>query len=101
MNNDEQIYIVETISTFRHTYYVKARCAEHAMDEVTCQLGNWDENFIEGSQNHVGEDIASVMEVDEDYFIKTFDAENDYMRKWTREKKLERINTIDYGDNNG
>ena len=98
MENDEQIYIVETISTFRHTYYVKARCSDHAMDEVVCQLGNFDENFIEGSQHHVGENIASVMEVDEDYFIKTFDAENDYLRNWTRERKLEMINKIDYGD---
>jgi hypothetical protein len=98
MSDEEHIYIVETISTFRHTYYVKARCAVHAMDEIVCQLGNWDEKFIEGSQNHVGEDIASVMEVDEDTFVKIFDTENDYMRNWTRERKLERINTIDYGD---
>jgi len=95
MSDEQKIYVVETISTFRHTYYVKARCAEHAMDEVVCK-SDYSDNFIEGSQKHIDESIANVIEVTEDEFIKVFDHENDYLKNWSRERKLQQINVIDY-----
>ena len=98
MDNDQKIYVVETISSFRHTYYIKAKDPVHAMDEVVCQLGNYQDNFIEGSQNHIDESIANVIEVTEDEFIKVFDHENDYLKGWSKERKLQQINVIDYSE---
>ena len=92
--SNEKIYAVETISLFRITYYVKAKEATHAMDEVVCRLT--DEMFIEGSQNHISEDIANVVEVTEEEFLKLFDKENDYLKNWSKEQKLARINVIEY-----
>ena len=96
MSSDEKIYVVETISSFRHTYYVKAKDSVHAMDEVVCRMT--DENFIEGSQKHIDESIANVIEVTEDEFIKVFDHENDYLKGWSKERKLQQINVIDYSE---
>jgi len=94
---DEKIYVVETISLFRHTYYVKAKESGHAMDEVVCRIH--DSEFIEGSQYHISEDIANVIEVTEEEYLKLFDKENDYLKNWTDEQKLARINVIDYIEN--
>lgn len=91
---NEKIYAVETISLFRHTYYVKAKEESHAMDEVVCRMT--DEMFIEGSQNHISEDIANVVELTEEEFLKLFDKENDYLKNWSKEQKLARINAIEY-----
>jgi antitoxin component of MazEF toxin-antitoxin module len=51
-------FAVETVSVFRHVYFVKAESAEHAMDEVTCNDGNM--NYF---QKHVEESILSAREV--------------------------------------
>lgn len=96
--SEEKIYVIETISSFRNTYYVKARDQVHAMDEVVCQLSDYQDTFIEGSQKHIDESIANVIEVTEEEFIKVFDQENDYLRGWSKEQKLQQINVIDYSE---
>jgi len=53
-------FAVETISMFRHIYFVKAECAEHAMDEVTMNTSGDMPYF----QTHVTESILSSHEVD-------------------------------------
>ena len=88
------IFVVETIMTYRMTYFVKAREATHAIDEVVCNENNYD--FIEGAQHHLGEQISNCTEVSEEEFLRIFDKENDYHRNWTKEKKLKMINEIDY-----
>lgn len=90
----DKIYVVETIGIFRNTYYVRCKEGSHAADEVVCRIH--DPDFIEGSQFFVDESIANVREVTEEEFIRTFDSENEYLSKWPKEKKLERINVIDY-----
>lgn len=89
-----KIYIVETVSVFRHTYYVKAKEAAHAMDEVVCGMGTSD--LIEGSQMHVGENISHVREVTEREFLKVYDQENEHTRHLSNAEKLKSINVIDY-----
>lgn len=93
----DKIFVVETVSVFRHTYYVKAKEASHAMDEVVCNVEGYNDKWIEGSQFHVGENIANCVEVTEEEFLKLFDKENSYLKDWTDERKLEMINVIDYG----
>ena len=94
----DKIFVVETVSVFRHTYYVRAKESSHAMDEVVCNVEGYNDRWIEGSQFHVGENIANCIEVTEEEFLKLFDKENDYLKDWTDERKLEMINVIDYGE---
>ena len=89
-----KIFVVETVSIFKHTYYISAEEASHAEDEVVCNLDNCE--FIEGSQKHITETIVETKEVSEEEFIRVFDKENDYLSSWDKEKKFKMINVIDY-----
>lgn len=92
-------YLVETVSIFRHRYVVEAKEEEHACDEVVCNDGN----LKEFSQYHVDEDIISVRELDDVEYLKLFDKDNEYLKEWTDEQKLQFINRINYEEdsNNG
>lgn len=94
MISDSKIYVVETISTFRHTYYIRAKEEIHAQDEVVCNISN--PEFIEGSQKHIDESISNTIELTEEEFIKLFDKENEYLRSWSKDQKLDMINVINY-----
>lgn len=56
------LFLVETISTFRHRYVIDCKEAEHAGDTVVC------EEPSEFSQKHIGEDILSIREITYDEF---------------------------------
>ncbi|NDG32254.1 hypothetical protein EB118_19525 [bacterium] len=85
--------LVETISMFRQRYVVLAKNEEHAKDEVTMM----DDDFKEFSQLHLDEIISSTRVLTEDELIKQFDEDNDYLKGWSKEKKLKNIvNVIDY-----
>ena len=85
---DEKIYLVETISVFRHRYAVRAEKEEHACDIVVC------EEVGELSQKHLNETIVSSREITEEEYIKIFDQDNDYLKGWNRDKKLSMIRQI-------
>lgn len=85
-------YLVETVSMFRIRYVVEAKESEHACDEVVCNDGN----LKEFSQIHVDENITSVWEIDDEEYLQIFDEDNNYLKEWTKEQKLEFINKIDY-----
>lgn len=84
------VFIVEAISTFRMRYAVRCKSAEHAMDTVTMQEAG------EMSQVHLGETIVSARKVSKSEYLEVFDEDNDYLRSWSDEKKLETIHTVDY-----
>ena len=85
--------LVETVSIFRQRYVVLAKSEEHARDEVTMM----DHEFKEFSQVHLDEIISSTRVLTEDELIKQFDEDNDYLKGWTKEKKLKNIvNVINY-----
>ena len=89
-----KIVLVETISTFRHVYAVRLpddEPNENAIDDVVWNADLIDSSLSEVSQNHIGEDIFSHRVVTEDQYIELFDRENDYLKEWPREKKLEFI----------
>jgi hypothetical protein len=93
-NNMPKIVLVETISTFRHVYAVRLpddEPNENAIDDVVWNADLIDSSLSEVSQNHIGEDIFSHRVVTEDQYIELFDRENDYLKEWPREKKLEFI----------
>lgn len=59
---------------------------EWAEDTVTC--GEADEF----SQTHLGEQIVDSVVVTEQQMLEQFDKDNDYLRGWTTEKKIEWVN---------
>jgi hypothetical protein len=86
------LYIVESISMFRIRHVVRAKNAEHAMDEVVCDDGD----LKEFSQKHIDHNIIDARKITREEFLTLFDQDNAYLSSWTEDKKLEFINTIDY-----
>jgi hypothetical protein len=64
---------------------VEGREMEWAEDCVTC---NEVEEF---SQKHIGETIIDSEILTEEQMLEKFDADNDYLTGWTREKKIEYV----------
>ena len=87
-------YMVETISMFRMRYVIEAENAEHAKDEVTMNAA--DGHLREFSQLHLDEVITSAREIDDAEYLRQFDEDNDYLKDWTDEQKLNWVNVIDY-----
>ena len=85
-------YLVETISVFRMRYVVEGNNASDAKDEVTMNDGN----LREFSQYHVDELITSTREIDQTEYLRMFDEDNDYLKDWDEQQKLNFINVIDY-----
>jgi len=77
--------VVTTVSSFRHRYVMHKNDlqAMNAMDIVTM------EKCDEFSQLHMGEQISDIYECSEDEMITFFDRDNDYLRSWDREQKIE------------
>jgi hypothetical protein len=92
----KKLFLVETISFFRHRYVVKAKEESHALDEVTCNIDNHE--FEEFSQYHVDEVITSSRPISKEEYFELFDKDNDYLKNWSEKQKLRFVNVIDYGE---
>ena len=88
--DDMDIYIVETVSTFAMKYAIRAKSAEHAMDTVVMEEVN------DISQKHVGENIVRARKVTKQDYLEEFDQDNDYLRDWSEDQKLNMVTVIDY-----
>ena len=67
----KKLYIVDTITTFRHRYVVEANELEHAYDEVTMiDSGSEDDLFEPVSQRYLGEVIIDGREITKKDFNK-------------------------------
>ena len=91
--------IVTAISSYRMRYCipvdelqelnvevpVEGREIEWAEDCVTC------DEVVEFSQKHVGETIIDSEILTEEQMLEKFDADNDYLKDWTREKKIQYV----------
>jgi hypothetical protein len=64
---------------------VEGREMEWAEDCVTCN------EVVEFSQKHVGETIIDSEILTEEQMLEKFDADNDYLTDWTREKKIQYV----------
>lgn len=85
-------YLVETISMFRMRYVVEALEEAHACDEVVMNNGD----LREFSQLHLDEVITSSREIDDAEYLRLFDRDNDYLKDWTDDQKLNAVNVLDY-----
>ena len=91
-DTEENLYLVETVSIFRHRYAVRARSLEHAYDSVTMN------EVKELSQQHIDENIVSGRKITQEQYLEIFDQDNDYLQSWTEEQKLQPIYTVNYQD---
>lgn len=88
--DEMDIYIVETVSTFAMKYAIRAKSAEHAMDTVVM------EEIDDTWQKHIGENIVRARKVTKQDYLQEFDQDNNYLRDWSEDQKLNMITVIDY-----
>ena len=83
----KELVLVECISQFRMRYVVEVpEGKKHlALDTITMNEGK------ELSQEHLGEQIFSHRVISEEEYLKIFDEDNDYLKSWDVEQKLEFI----------
>jgi hypothetical protein len=95
----KKLVLVDCISQHRIRYVVEVENdIDYALDEVVANEYNAD--FKEFSQEHLGQVIVSHREITEEEYLKIYDQDNDYLKSWTPEQKLNFINKINYGDEN-
>jgi len=77
--------LVEAISQFRERYVVEVPKgkSEYALDTVTMDEAK------EFSQKHLGETIVSSRVISEKDALDLFDEDNDYIKDWDDDKKIE------------
>jgi hypothetical protein len=102
MMSDKKLYLVETVSIFRMRYVIEAEDESHALDEVTYHVTGGEE-LKEFSQKHIDEVVVSSRKISNKSYLKLFDKDNDYLKNWNKEQKLQYVNWIDYekNSNNG
>jgi hypothetical protein len=88
-----KIVLVETVSTFRHMYAVEVKDEdpiEYALDDVTMAGAYTGEPgcLEDFAQNHIDESIFSYREITEEEYLKMFDHENEYLKEWSDEQKM-------------
>jgi len=85
----KKLVLVDAISSYRIRYVVEVEeVIEYALDTVVC------EEATEFSQLHIGEQISSYREITEEEYLKIFDEDNDYLKTWSNEQKLNLITKI-------
>jgi hypothetical protein len=89
------LYLVEGISMFHMKFVVRAKEAEHAMDEVVMDDGT----LKEFSQNHVDFNILGARKITEEDYLQMFNKDNSYLAGWADDQKLKLINEINYEGN--
>ena len=94
MPQKNKLYLVETMSTFKMRYVIRATSQENAINEVANA-----EEIKEFSQKHIDESIWDTKELSEKEYLELFDKDNDYLKSWKKDAKMALINVIDYEKN--
>lgn len=99
MSNNDYV-VVTTVQTFRHRYVMHKDdlsklntdveptdkdLVDWALDTVTM------EECEEFSQEHLGEQIVDHFECTEDEMLGFFDRDNNYLKGWSRDYKIEHV----------
>ena len=91
---DKEYVIITAILSYRMRYVMHRDDLQkqNPLDPVnTIEWANdivTDEECVEFSQKHMGEQIIDTVEMNEDDMLVLFDKENDYLSGWTKDKKL-------------
>lgn len=91
------LYVVDTIVTFRHRYVVEAKSLAHAYDEVTMKdSGNEADEFEEVTQRFIGESIIDGRGITKKEFnlmLKHLEDDKDeFCSYWMGDKLIRKIN---------
>lgn len=102
---NKQYVVITTVTMHKHKYVipvddlqkenpdVPVNPIEWANDCVTC------EDVSELSQDYLGENIIDTEIVDgEEKILEIFDRENEYLKDWSREQKLEMVHNWKFED---
>lgn len=81
-----KLFLIETVSSFRISYCVKADSQEEAEKLLLTEL-----EPREFGQVHIGENTFSVQEINAEEYIQLFDHLNDYLTHIDRDRKLSYI----------
>jgi len=98
--------VVTAISSYRMRYCIpvdelqrmnpdvsiEGREIEWANDSVTCEEVN------EFSQKHIGEQIVDSKVISEEEMLELFNKDNEYLKDWTTEKKIEHVRNWRYNN---
>ena len=88
----EDTYIlVTTISTHRMRYCIPVSTLSSNSIELA-KRAVLAERVQEFSQSYLGEQIVDAKTLNTDQMIELFDADNDYLRGWTIQQKIEYAN---------
>lgn len=85
---DKRLFIVETVSSHRITYCIEAETQEEAEQYVL----NPTLEINEFGQEHIAENLFSVIQVDRAGYLAMFDDLNSYIAHIPEERKLSYIN---------
>lgn len=83
------LYLVDTISTFRVRYVVRAASIEDAQHQIEVA-----DKIKEFSQKHISEEPIDVRVINEKEYLELFNKENDYLKSWDKKQKLRLINNL-------
>lgn len=96
----KKLFVVDTITTFRHRYVVEADELDHAYDEVTMIDSGADTDFFEPvTQRYLGEVITDGREITKEEFNKMLAQcsvdKNESCSHWMGDKLIRSINYND------
>ena len=93
---EEQYVLVTVISSYRIRYCVPMSELQKMNEDATVDP-MWALDAVsmdevkEFSQEHLGEQISDMRVLTEEEILSQFDAENEYLSRWTRDQKLKYI----------
>ena len=93
----KKLFVVETITVFKHRYVIEADELEHAYDEVTMKDSGRDDDFFEDvSQRYLGETITDGREISKKDFEKMLKglatSKEETSSYWMGDKLIRKIN---------
>lgn len=95
-NAKKKLFLVDTITTFRHKYVIEAESLIHAYDEVVMrESGDESDSFDEVTQRYLGETITDGREISKKDFkglLETCKADKDELSShWLGEQLIRKI----------
>ena len=93
--------LVDTLSQYRMRYVIEVP-DDHNDKEFPCSAIQWAEDTVtmeemkEFSQKWLGETIIGSREVTRDEILKICNEDNNYLRSWTEEQKMNLVTPIGY-----
>jgi len=89
----KKLYMIDCIAIHKISYCVEVDEITQ-LGEITRIINEGDHELEEFSQEFLGEKVVSNYHIFNDEYVKIFDKDNEYLKDWNTEKKLEFINKI-------